>query len=315
MQDVFITCRSCGRDIPKTLYCIYCGAALSKGEIAPKPEPVEKRPTEEEVEPVESKSIPEIVDEAFFQIPSPGLDVQVEPPSVTDVELDPETVNLMDELRKYHIWKVKLCGLLVEDGVSEEVFTRIYEEYVNKINEISKIRDEKIANYRKQHGEKRDELKEIKQKHEELRARVAVGQISSSDLLIQTPELMESISSLTIEISKLEDKLSKLNNLMRGMPPKEIFELEKTARKGIESLDSLINGGKISDELGDKLHEDLKAVMTMLDGAVSDWKGEEKELRSEFETLEVRYKIGEITISEFESQKQRIIARLEQLWA
>lgn len=297
MQDEFITCRSCGREVPKTLYCIYCGAALSEGEKEAKPVHAEKKTPEQEVESVEDKPIPGVTDEAFFKIPSYGSEVKLETPSVTDIELDSDTVHMMEELRKYHVWKVKLCGLLADDAVSEEVFTKIYEEYVREIKQFREIRNEKIANYRTKYEEKSAELKKCKLEHEELRARVAVGQIPDSELLLWTPELMDRINSLTSETSILEAKLLKLNDLMKGIPAKEISELEKTARKCIESLDSMIINGKVSDELGGEVLEDLKTVLTLLDSTVRG--GKEKELRRELETLEVRYKIGEITLTEF----------------
>lgn len=316
MQNEFTTCRSCGREVPKTLYCIYCGAALSKGERTLEPEAAERRTTEEEDRPAEPKLLPGIADETYFQTPSISSSVrEVEASSATDVELEPEAVHQMDELRNYNIWMMKLCGLLVEERVSQEVFIKIYEEYVEKIEQLSELRKERIADYRNQYEEKIARLKEYKLKQEELKARVAVGQIPDSDLLIRTPEMMESIDTLTREASELEVKLSKLNNIMEGTPPKEVFELEKISRKCIESLDRLMADEKMSDELGGRLIGDLKTIASMLEGAVRDERAEEKELRSELDTLEVRFKIGEITLKEFESKRRSILERLERLWS
>ena len=32
MAEEFINCRNCGRAVPKTMYCIYCGSGLLVGE-------------------------------------------------------------------------------------------------------------------------------------------------------------------------------------------------------------------------------------------------------------------------------------------
>ena len=47
---------------------------------------------------------------------------------------------------------------------------------------------------------------------------------------------------------------------------------------------------------------------------ISEKKNAEKELRERLDTLEARYKVGEISISELESQRKNLLAELEQLW-
>ena len=146
MQDEFVICMNCGREIPNTLYCIYCGVALPEKVKKPKTAPVEKT-SEEKVESVEPKSIPKIAGDIFSKTPLDDFKIWVETSSVTNIELDQETLRLMGDLRKYYIWKVKLCGLLADDGVSEEVFTKIFEEYVKEIDQLSEAWNEKIRDY------------------------------------------------------------------------------------------------------------------------------------------------------------------------
>jgi len=45
---------------------------------------------------------------------------------VQEVDLDSDTVQLLGELRKYQKWKLRLCGLLADDRVSGEVFSKFY---------------------------------------------------------------------------------------------------------------------------------------------------------------------------------------------
>ena len=136
MQDEFVTCRNCGRDIPKTIYCIYCGAKLAEGKKQHKPEQYEMEPQEQEIKPVMSEPIKEISDKNFFQISAYSYNTQADTPSDKDRELDAEKIHTTEEPTKYQIWKVKLCRLLADQAVSEEVFTKIYEDYDKKINQF-----------------------------------------------------------------------------------------------------------------------------------------------------------------------------------
>jgi len=313
MEEETVTCANCGREVPKTLYCIYCGSALFKTEkelqkpsSAPE-EKVELKPEPITIEPAIERPEPEVA--------PPPPEPQVKPKPAKEAMIDPEIAELMDALRKNYIWKVRLCGVLCDDGVSEAVFTNLFEEYVNKINQLSQVRNEKIAYYREEHEKKKAELDETKRRFEELKVRAAVGQISNTELAAQAPELEEKINRLTLETERLDAQLARLNDLMRDTPPKEIFELEKTARRCLDSLDLMITNGKISSKVGNKLRKDLEAALNVFDGIIGDKKQREKELKDQLATLEARYKVGEINISEFEAQKRRINAELEQIWA
>jgi uncharacterized membrane protein len=233
---------------------------------------------------------------------------------VREVDLDSDTVQLLGELRKYQKWKLRLCGLLADERVSGEVFRKIYGEYAEEIKRFNDVRDEKVFALRGEFEEKNSQLMEYMRQHEELRVRTEVGQIPETELLIRTLELSDKIGSLTLETSRLEARLSKLENVMGDMYPKETYELEKRARRSIESLEDLVARGEIDDELGGVVREDLESTLHLFDSIHSEKRDEDRELRDELETLEVRYKVGEITPSEYESLKQRALAKLEELW-
>lgn len=313
MEEETVNCASCGREVPKTLYCIYCGSALFAKEEASKDTAVTEVAEESNTEPITAEPrVKKPSNEAVPPIPS--VEHQVKPKPKDEPAADPEVAELMEEFKKNYIWKVKLCSVLCDDGVSEDVFTNLFEEYVNKINQLSQVRNERVAYYRKDFEKKKTELEEAERKLEELKVRTAIGQLSSQEMDAQVPELKEKINRLTSETSRLDAQLSRLNDLMRGTTPKGIFDLEKTARRCIESLDPMITNGKISNKLGNELRKDLEAVLNVFDSIIGDKKKREKELRDELSTHEARYKVGEITISEFEAHKRRISSELEKIW-
>jgi len=312
MEEETAICASCGREVPKTLYCIYCGSALFKmeqepGRAAPSPE----RSAEQVLELIKPVRT---VEEALEPGVAPPTGPQVGQGPSMEFAIDPDIDGLMEQLKNNYIWKVRLCGVLCDDGVSEEIFTRLFDEYVNKINQLSQVRNEKIAYYREDLGKRRAELDEVEKNLEELNVRVAVGQISSGELTAQTPELEGEIDRLTTETSKLDAQLARLNDLMRGASPKDIHDLEKTARRGLDSLDAMVTSGKVSSKLGNDLRKDLEAALNVFNGIIGDKKQMEKELRDDLSTLEARYKVGEINISKFEAQKRRINEELEKIW-
>jgi len=86
--------------------------------------------------------------------------------------------------------------------------------------------------------------------------------------MVRMPEITDRISALTLETSKLESKLSQLNNPFGDMPPKDVLELEKATLKNLESLDGLVADGSIGDELRTRIRGDLDPVVMMFDGVL-----------------------------------------------
>ncbi len=313
MEEETVNCANCGRDVPKTLYCIYCGSALFAKKQASEDIPVKEMTAESRPEPITPE--PRVKTPSHEEAPpTPTTEFKAKPRLKDKPAVDPEVAELMEEFKKNYIWKVKLCGVLCDGTVSEDVFTNLFEEYVNKINQLSQVRNERVAYYRKDFEAKKAQLEEAERKLEELKVRTAIGQISNQEMEAQVPGLEEKVKDLTSETSRLDAQLSRLNDLMRGTPPKGIFDLEKMVRRCLESLDSMITNGKITNKLGNELRKDLEAVLNVFDSIIGDKKQREKELRDELSTQEARYKVGETTISEFEAHKRRITSELEKIW-
>jgi hypothetical protein len=308
MENEFIICARCGREVPQTMYCIYCGAALSKVGAKPKHE------TEDESTSKEGPKLPPTFTFLNEQISlAPELHRQEAAQPKTKGELDPETAQMLKDLKQHQIWRIKLCEMLVNGRVSETVFTKIYDEFVDVIERLSRMREERLFSYRSQYKERKSELQEAKLEHEELRVRTEVGQIPGTQLLAQAPTLEDRIERLTHEASELEVKMSQLD-VFREISPKELFDLLTTVRECLRALEGMVGSTGIGDELNGRIKEDLLSIMDVFERAVGGRREMEKELQDELNTLEVRYKVGEITYSEYESERRRIHAKLESIW-
>lgn len=302
MAEEFINCRNCGRAVPKTMYCIYCGSGLQGGELL-RPE-AQEQPTE--------AIIPDFKFEPLRQTP---VSLKVESPFPlirTEPELDKGFLDQIEELRKHWAWQLKLVDMITEIGVSEEVFTKIYNEYSTEVERLGNILEERRAASSEEYARKKAELSEMETAHEELSVRVAVGQLPSRALQRRTPISKERMDGLTRDIKRLETTLSKLDDLMGDIYPEDKRNLEDIARKSLRSLDGLVVEGKISRELSERLREDLTSALALF-RAPEEKRETESALRDELETLEVRYKVGEITLEEFESMKTAILDKINRL--
>ncbi len=312
IMEETVTCNSCSRMVPKTLYCIYCGAPLFNTEREErKPEPAPKGMLRTDY----TEPMPAIMGASEPDVKEilASLELEKSAPKPR-VPINPEIADLMEELKNNYVWKIKLCGMLNDGAVSGVVFSNLYQEYAKKINQLNQVRQDKLAYYDEDFGEKRKLLDAARIKLEEVKVRAAIGQIPRSEVSAQTPGINDEIERLAFENDSLEAQIARLNNLMGDMPPLEIFELEKTAKRSLEALEKVVAEGQISDELGDSIEADLKETIRVFDGVIGDKKDDESQLRDELSTLEARYKVGEINISEYESKKRRIITELQRIW-
>jgi hypothetical protein len=314
MQEEHITCKNCGRKIPKTQFCIYCGVNLNEG-------PRQLMQGREHVEVIgqtfdqtETRPSSKAEEASFFKSPYESYTQDIGTPPMAELGIDPEITSISKELAKLQIWKVKLCSMLVEGEVQGKVFANIYEDYAKKTERLEERRTEIVAKYSNQYDDKRRALEEARLKLEELRIRVTLGELSESDRLIRTPGIKGNVDVLEEEASKLKNILGKLENLSAEASSREIFEYEQSARKFLDSLIDLISTGKIGEEFGKKLREDLENVINQLSRMYRGEDEDEKSLLTELELLDVRYKVGEITLSELESQRKEITEKLERHW-
>ncbi|MGD2200825.1 MAG: hypothetical protein PVJ38_04220 [Candidatus Bathyarchaeota archaeon] len=310
MQEEFVTCNNCGKEVPNTQFCIYCGHNMVRMQDRPRQvwdgtgEPETPRPPEtaRREESVEEFSIP-----AYESPPEQRHLI-----AALTTENDPEIIHLTKEILKYHIYTVKLCEILSEKGMPLKAFTNILEDYRGKIRELRASREDKRKEYKEQYEEKKAELEDAEVKIDEMRVRVAIGEIAESDLILKTPGIRENVKSLKKDISLLEKKLKPPNAEQLGLSPRDIYRHEGKTQELIGSIKDLVVSGIINEELGDRLNSHLRETLRRFSTLVNDQ--EEIEIRKELEVLEARFKVGEISETELVEMKRDIETKLEALW-
>jgi hypothetical protein len=231
---------------------------------------------------------------------------------VDDSSSETQVMQAWSELLKYQIWRVKLCTIFKEQEMPERVLSNIWESYGKEVSRLQMEIEESKGTLRASYSEKKAELDDAEVKLDELRVRVAIGELTESDLLIRTPGIRAKVDSLRSEVTRLEEKMREKEAKLPGGSPREMFEHEQSARAFVASIDGFIADGKLSEELGTKLSTKMDEIREFFSSMVGD--PGERDLMNELETLDVRYKVGEITLAEMESLKGDIVAKLERQW-
>lgn len=298
MQSDFVNCVKCGRAVPNTMYCIYCGSHLSEENIKKGPI-IEARKKIASVPTISPYLYPDLIE----------LKPEIKPRTASGYTgiLEPETAHKIRELRKYHIWRIKLCGILVEGRVSRDVFEKVYAEYSAEITGLEGERQSKLSQFQRQYDEKTAELTEVKQDYEELKIRTSVGQIPSETLENNAPEMLERIEALTSETELLTERLKKLTDLLDEIPLNEVEELGGILRLSLESLEALVTDGVLTAELEERLRRGLEVFKAIFDA--SGHYHYDKALMEEMDLIEARYKVGEISPAEMEDLKKETLKR------
>jgi hypothetical protein len=308
MDEEFTICGKCGKQVPQSQFCIYCGYNLLKdrGRIQQSWEEPEEP---QSFEPLESVPSPVPDENSFSEYLTEGTMPQYPRARVMDSSSETKVKQAWSELLKYQILRVKLCTIFKEQDIPERVFSNIWEDYGKEVANLQEKIDENLEDIKAIYKEKRSELEDAELKVEGLRLRVAIGELSESDMLIRTPGIRANVDSLRSEVTRLEEKMREMEASRPSGSPREMFEHEQSAREFIAIIDGLKAEGKISLELGTKLGTEMEELREFFSSMVGDLG--ESDLMNELETIEVRFKVGEITLAEMESFKRDIVAKLE----
>ncbi len=307
MAQDFVTCKECGKATPNTTYCIFCGASIQKAREAAAPT---YQPRPQYTPPAEVSTPDFEVDGLLRQEGSYDRFVLAQ---TREPYSDSELTQRLDELRRYWVMQIKLCELLVRGDVTGRVFTKVYDEYGVEIERIGKDAGRRIGEIRKRYEERTQEMNHLKDEYEELRVRVAVGERSEKELLTRSPGLLERINALTDENTRLERRLAELDEAQGSMNPDEVANVGRKIKHCLRSVDGLVEEGRISERRAATLRSDLRNALTFFGVDVESRRKEQEALMEELEALEVRFKVGEFSLAEYEGLKMEINEKLGNL--
>jgi len=294
LDEARIRCPNCGRRVPAMRYCIYCGAQLP---TATQPTPIRpERPQPLEVPP-----------------PVPPL---VPPPTPPTLPTGPEgeITNLMSNISALYTRKVALLKLFQSGEVSESIFLKLYNEYSNKLSESLNTRVRRLEELRRKLDEVNRRLNEIALNLEELSVRYKIGEIDLATFSQKSEKLKVEQRELENMARSIRTNLERLEKLLGDKTPSEIKDMEVGLQAAYEAIKIMINEGKVSGGVLDAVKIDIEETMTFLGSLIRDRKEREKALREELEALQARYKIGEITIEEYEKRKKAMQEEINKIW-
>jgi hypothetical protein len=297
LDEARIRCPNCGRRVPAMKYCIYCGAQLPSISQPPRFE----RPQPMEMPPPTPPLVPP---------PTP-----VQPSPAAPTTLEGEISSLMSNISTLYMRKVSLFRLFQSGEVSEGIFLKLYNEYSGKLGELLNSRVRRLEELRRRIEEIDRRLNEVALNIEELNVRYKIGEIDLSTFSQKSERLKVEQRELENMLRNAKANLERLEKMLSDKTPSEIRDMENQIRSAYETIRKLVEEGKISNIVLDSVKVDVEETIAFLDSLIRDRKEKERLMREQLETLHARYKIGEITIEEYEKRKKELQEEIDRIWS
>ncbi|MBS7648505.1 MAG: hypothetical protein QXK89_05345 [Candidatus Bathyarchaeia archaeon] len=298
LDEARVRCPNCGRRVPAMKYCIYCGAQLSIPVQPPRterPQPMEAPPP-----------VPPLVPPPTAQ-PTPA----VSPP----VGLEGEIANLMSNISMLYTRKVSLFKLFQSGEVSESIFLKLYNEYSGKLSELLNTRVRRLEELRRRLDEINRRLNDVALNIEELSVRYKIGEVDLNTFSQRSEKLKVEQRELENMARSVKANLERLEKLLGDKTPSEIRDMANNLQAAYDDMKSKVEEGKISSGVLNNVRADVEETIIFLDSLIREKKEKEKVLREELEALQARYKIGEITIEEYEKRKKELQEEINKVWS
>ena len=287
--------------VPAMRYCIYCGAQL----------PTSTRPSRfERPRPMEAPPpLPPIV--------PPPTRARVQPAQVAKAPKTPEKeiADLMSNISTIYARKIALFKLFQSGEVSETVFLKLFNEYCGKLGKLLNTRVRKLEDLRSKLDEINRKMNELALNLEELTVRYKVGEIDLGTFSEKSEKVKAEQKQLESLMKSLRANLERLEKMLGDKTPSEIRDMESQLRSAYETIKKLVAEGKISNTVLENVKMDVEETLAFLDSLIKDKKEREKILREQLETLHARYKIGEITVEEYEKRKKELQEEIDKIWS
>jgi chromosome segregation ATPase len=295
LEETRIRCPNCGRNVPAMKYCIYCGAQL--------PQRIE-RPRPTEIPPPVPPLVPP---------PTPSVQPSSAVPSLTGIE--GEVASLMSNISTLYTRKIALFKLFQSGEVSESIFLKLYNEYSGKLSELLNTRVRRLEDLRRRLDEVNRRLNEVALNIEELSVRHKIGEIDLNTFSQKSEKLKIEQRELENIARSIKDNLERLEKILGDKSPSEIKNMEAELQSAYDAIRKMVEEGKISSTILNNVKSDVEETVIFLNSLIRERKERERSLREEIEALQARYKIGEITIEEYEKRKKELQEEINKVWS
>ena len=285
-EEANVTCSECGREVPATLYCIYCGSKL------PKPAPSTMPPTPP---------------------PAPPPEPAVSPPP-TPAEVKEDIRELMTNISLHYSRKIALLNLLQSKEISERVFLRLYDEYTDKLHDSLSTRASVLERLKSELNEKETRYDGMKILLEELEVRHKIGEIALQEFTEKSERLKSEVKNLEKAIKELRGNLNHLEKMLADKTPSEILDLETRTKACYQGFEKLLKEGALTMDTLKKIKPDVESMLELLNSLIINRKERQETLQKELETLEARYRVGEVSIEYYEKRRRELRGELEKVW-
>jgi len=221
----------------------------------------------------------------------------------------------MSNISTLYTRKIALFRLFQSGEVSEAVFLKLYNEYSGKLSELLNKRVRRLEELRRRLDEIDRRLNEVALNLEELNVRYKIGELDMNTFSQKSEKLKIEQRELENIAGSIKTNLERLKNLLGDKSPSEIRDMESRLKSAYDAIKRMIEEGKISSKVLDNIKTDVEETITFLDSLIKDRKEKERLLREQLETLQARYKIGEISIEEYEKQKRELQEKINKVWS
>jgi hypothetical protein len=274
-----IICPKCTREVPATLYCIRCGARLPTEALlrilALKSPLVQKFSTEKKTE---------------------------------------EILELMSEISLKFTRKIDLLRMLELQEVSDKVFLKLYSEYTRELHEALETRTRLMNQLKSNLDKTKRSYDETNMLLEEIDVRNRIGEITLEELSDKTSNLGFKAGKLEDALGEIKTDLEILENIFTEKTPRELFVIETNIRTTYKKLEQKLFTKLVSQKTIESLRPDIESMLALLVPMLGDRKEKQRILQNALETIEARYRVGELSIEKYEIERQRIQSAIESIW-
>lgn len=231
------------------------------------------------------------------------------------VGLEGEIANLMSNISMLYTRKVSLFKLFQSGEVSESIFLKLYNEYSGKLSELLNTRVRRLEELRRRLDEINRRLNDVALNIEELSVRYKIGEVDLNTFSQRSEKLKVEQRELENMARSVKANLERLEKLLGDKTPSEIRDMANNLQAAYDDMKSKVEEGKISSGVLNNVRADVEETIIFLDSLIREKREKEKVLREELEALQARYKIGEITIEEYEKRKKELQEEINKVWS